>query len=473
MTNSHAFGDFVARRLHERTALLSYLSKPYLLLYAGFLFVMVALSFAIPLIHSASMAARWPALGLLAVVGGLLPIVSRWRPMTTPHAFLAIFLVLVGFSTLYAAEKFYTVQRFASVVMLFAATIIGLFAYCRDWRSAVRITDLLWCIGSLLVLVGFIFRAGAGAMGDAGERFEGLHSRATGAGTYAALFLPIAIYQASYRFRGVWQLFAWCVVLLFIVQALLSGARAALGISLLVSLALGSMYNARRAMIAAILAAILSPVPFLMKPDLVDRFKEKGERLLRAQTFSTFTGRLDRWIFGIEQWQRKPVIGHGFGASRFLAGQEDPRRFKLEPGEVFNLHSDQIEVLMDVGVVGYVPFALFWISLLVLGWKTAFSPRSVQRQMALAYFGALFYAFVDTFMHGGFLAAGGGVSAFSWSMIALFLAVHPMQKLLPSAPPKSEAPPVITVVGSPRRPPRLRPAVVALPSARNLRRATS
>jgi len=225
--NNRAFADFVARRLQQRVGLLSYLAKPYLLLYAGFLGVMVALSFAIPLVHSASMAARWPALGLAAFIGALLPIVSHWRRLTTPHVLLVVFLILLGGSTLYAAEKFYTAQRFASVVMLFAATILGLFVYCRDWKSVVRITDLLWCIGSLLVLVGFVFRAGAGAMGDAGERFEGLHSRATGAGTYAALFLPIAIYQASYRFRGVWQLFGWCVVMLFVLQALLSGARAA------------------------------------------------------------------------------------------------------------------------------------------------------------------------------------------------------------------------------------------------------
>jgi len=474
--NQRAFADFVARRLQERVALLSYLARPYLLVYAGFLAVMVALSFAIPLIHSASMTARWPALGLVALIGALLPVVSRWRPLTTPHMLLAVFLVLVGSSTLYAAEKFYTAQRAVSLALLFAATIVGLFAYCRDWKSVVRMTDLLWCIGSLLVMVGFIFRAGAGAMGDAGERFEGLHSRATGAGTYAALFLPIAVYQASYRFRGVWQVFGWCVVLLFIGQAVLSGARAALVIGILVSLALGFMYDVKRALVAMVLMAFLSPVPFIMKPDLVDRFKEKGERLMRAQTFSTFTGRLDRWIFGLEQWRRKPILGHGFGASRYLAGQEDPRRFKLEPGEVFNLHSDQIEVLMDVGVIGYAPFGLFWASLLWLGWKTACSPRSLQRQLALAYFGALFYAFVDTFMHGGFLAAGGGVSAFSWSMIALFLAVHPTQKLLPNAPPPSTAteakPPVITVNRTPRRAGRLKPAILALPSARNLRRQT-
>src|SRR5262245_52883685 len=247
---NRAFADFAARRIQDRVGFLSYLGKPYLLVYAGFLGVMVALSFAIPLVHTISMSARWPALWVVAVIGALLPFVSRWRKLTSAHLLMVVFLVFVGASTIYAAEKAYTAQRFASLAMLFTATVIGLFAYCRDWRSVVRVTDLLWCIGALLVLAGFVFRVGSGAMGDAGERFEGLHSRATGAGTYAALFLPLAVYQASYRFRGVMQLLAWMVVLLFLLQAVLSGARAALAIGVLTSLALGFMYDVRRATLA-------------------------------------------------------------------------------------------------------------------------------------------------------------------------------------------------------------------------------
>src|SRR5262245_16079374 len=95
MTN-RAFADFVARRLQERVGLLSYLAKPYLLAYAGFLAVFVALSFAIPLIHTVSMTARWPALGLVALIGALLPVVSRWRPLTTPHFLFVVFLCLLG-----------------------------------------------------------------------------------------------------------------------------------------------------------------------------------------------------------------------------------------------------------------------------------------------------------------------------------------------------------------------------------------
>src|SRR5690606_30098445 len=118
--------------------------------------------------------------------------------------------------------------------------------------------------------------------------------------------------------------------------------------------------------------------------------------------------------FGIEQFRDKPVLGHGLGASRTLAGREDPRRFDIKPGEVFNLHSDQIEVLMDLGAVGYLPFGLFWVAAMMTGIKLIGAPVGRARQLGLAYFGCTIYTFGDTFMHGGFLAAGGGVSAYSW-----------------------------------------------------------
>src|SRR5262245_8234618 len=122
MTN-RAFADFAARHIQDRVSILSYLGKPYLLLFASFLGVMVALSFAIPLVHSVSMSARWPVLGLVAVAGALLPFVTQWRKLTAAHLLLGAFLFFVGASTIYAAEKAYTAQRFASLAMLFAATI--------------------------------------------------------------------------------------------------------------------------------------------------------------------------------------------------------------------------------------------------------------------------------------------------------------------------------------------------------------
>ncbi len=456
----------LAPLLSDRTALLGYLGQPFLWAYGAFLAVMVGLSVAIPGFQSLCMSARWPMLGVVAALGLLLPLVSRGRAWTAAQGCLALFVVALACSTLYSSDRSYTFQRAASVGMLFAATFIGLYTFARDWRQATRTTDLLWCIGAVLVVTGFVFRAQSGATpGGSAERFEGLHSRATGAGSYAALFLPIAVYQASRRLRGAWAVFGWGVTGLFLLQMALAGARAAFVLGVAVALALGFAYYGRRAALALLVAAFLAPAPFLLDPGRLDKLKERSDRLVRSESFGTFTGRLDRWKFGLEQFLRKPAFGFGFGASRTLASAEDPTRFKLGPDEVFNLHSDQIEALMDVGLVGYAPFAAFWLCLIVAGFRAMAALDSRQRDLALAYGGAVFYAFADTFLHGGFLAAGGGVSAFSWTMAAMFLATLPHRPLAPRL--SFEPGPAAAAAIVPR--PRLRLAP-ALPSARRLAR---
>ncbi|HVJ81059.1 MAG TPA: O-antigen ligase family protein [Planctomycetia bacterium] len=459
----------IERRALERTSLFACLGNPYLLVYGLFLLTMVSLSFAIPGVHSVAMSARWPVLGFTAVVGLAATIFMGHRTWSGAHKALALFLAAVGLSATYSLDPEYSIQRGISICLLFTATLVGLYSYCRTWKHAIIATDLLWGFGALLVVVGFVFRASAGATG---ARYEGLHSRATGAGTYAALFLPIAVYQASYRLNGLMKGFGWCVVLLMLAQTFLAGARMAALTGLFLAIALGYAYNAKRATLALIALLFLAPVPFIVEPKNVDKLVEKSERLVRAESFGTFTGRLDRWMFGIEQWLKKPALGNGFGASRTLAGQEDPRRFKLQPGETFNLHSDQIEVLMDVGVVGYMPFAAFWGLLLYFGWKTIRSPRTIHRQMSLAYLGSLFYAFADTFMHGGFLAAGGGVSAFSWSMIALFLATRPTALRIPMPMPAPAATRKRPIREDVEFGPPVEAPTAALPSARSFARPT-
>jgi hypothetical protein len=124
-------------------------------------------------------------------------------------------------------------------------------------------------------------------------------------------------------------------------------------------------------------------------------------------------------------------------------------------------------------VIGYIPFAAFWGALLFLGWKTIRSPRSLHRQMSLAYLGSLFYAFGDTFMHGGFLAAGGGVSAFSWSMIALFLATRPTALCLPAPMPSPARPATKQVKGERIEERNSEPAPSILPSARAFARRST
>lgn len=401
-----------------RGSLLGFLFDPFLLIYGGFLIVMIALSFAIGPVHSLAMALRWPALGGVAVVGLLLSVAKSSGKFTSTHGAMLAFLIFAAASSLYSIDSMYTFERTVSIGLLFAATFFGLYAHCHSPDNMRRLTDMLWWLGAAVVIGGVLYSRGS--MGISG-RYEGLHSRATGAGSYAALFLPIAIYQVRYRLRNGLKYFGWLVVGLLLLQIVLAGARMAIATAGAVALALWVQYYGPRAYAAGLALVLLLPVPFVLNPQRLESLLDRSDRILRTESLSTFTGRLDRWVFGLEQFAKKPLWGHGLGASRTLAGLEDPRRFDIKPGEVFNLHSDQIEVLMDLGVIGYFPFAVFWGLVVFQVLRIVAKPVTPERQLGLAYCGSVGYALGDTFMHGGFLAAGGGVSAYTWSMIAALL----------------------------------------------------
>src|SRR5690606_4282964 len=135
-------------------------------------------------------------------------------------------------------------------------------------------------------------------------------------------------------------------------------------------------------------------------------------------------------------------------------------------------HSDQIEVLMDLGIIGYFPFFCFWCLVVAIGLQLLSKPPGPVRQLALAYFGSVGYALGDTFMHGGFLAAGGGVSAYAWSMIAAMLALSQVPELRPMARPRPTASPVAATTESADTEPSADRLVFRLPSARRIAGAT-
>ncbi|MBY0588067.1 O-antigen ligase family protein [bacterium] len=409
----------------EKGSFLGLFISPFSMILFVYLACMISVSFDIPAIHDAAILARWPILGLMALVG-LVPAITHGVVRSTPILWMGIFLLVAGLSSLWTIDFEYTAMRVFSLILLYIAALIGWASYVRTPRHASNVFDVLFLIASLTAVGGFLFR-----MGDLGGegRYVGLHNRATGAGSYAALFLPIIIYQARYRFRGLPAIFSWMVIFALLGQIVLSGARVALVVSLLVCFALWFDFYGKRALVALILLSVIAPIPIILDQRQADKVEERSRRLIRAESLGTFTGRLDRWKFGIEKWTERPIIGFGFGSSRTLASIDQPWRFRLEPGEVFNLHSDQVEALLDLGVMGATPFVLFWISVGLLAWKIILRPRDEARQRGIAALGGTVYAFADTFMHGGFLAAGGGVSSFSWMMVAILstMALSPIR----------------------------------------------
>lgn len=398
----------------------AFLSHPYAIAYAGFMTIMVAISFDIPAVSTVAYKLRWPVMGLFAVAGILRALTVPGYRVSLHYKFQMFFIFLAGATAFAARDPSYSFQRSISLTLLFGASAVGLCHYCTNRANLVAFTDAVWCIGAFMVATGFVFRTGDI---DSTQRFVGLQNSATGAGTYAALFLPIALYQVRYRFRGIMLPIGWLVVALMLVQPVLASARTALLISFIVGSALCFDYFGRKAVIATAVFACFMPLALLLDTRTMLKLHDKADKVIREKSIANFTGRLDRWKFGVEQWWKKPVFGHGLGASRKLAGEEEPHRFNLQPGEVFNWHSDQVEILCDLGAVGSLTFNLMWLSIALAGFKVAIAAKSAARQIALAYLGSISYAFVDTFMHGGFVAAGGGTSTYTWSFIAVFSAI--------------------------------------------------
>lgn len=409
------------RLLARVASLTDWLRDPFLLLLTGFLAVMVALSMPNDTIHNLAMKIRWPVLATMAA-GGLALAANRGMGKWSPaHWTMAIFIVVSTASSLYSRDPEYSFLRAFSVILLFAATGIGVYAYCRTLRDTLKMTDLLFFFGAALVIGGFLYTRGRMGLGG---RYEGLHSRATGTGTYGAIFLPLAIYQVRYRLRGTMKTFGWGVIALLFLQITLAGARMAIVTAAGTCLLIWFDFYGRKTMFALIALAMVAPVPFILNIRNVEKLQDNTKMIVRTESLGDFTGRLPRWLYAIEQFQKRPIAGHGFGVSRMVAGWDDPRRFELQPGDVFNLHSDQFEALMDTGILGYPWFACFWLALIWAGWKAYKRPVSIARQLEIAYLGTIVYTFGDTFMHGGFLAAGGGVSSFTWTMLFIFLAVQ-------------------------------------------------
>lgn len=389
----------------------------YAVAFGGFLTAMLCLTLAEPLVRETALVLRWPVLGAFAALGLVAASHGmRWRGI---HAALGLVVALAALSASYAPDAAYSLLRAGSLALLFAATFVGITAYCRSLGHAQLLTDVLWCLGVSVAFAGLFYRLDE--LGTDG-RFTGLHDRATGAGGYLALFLPLALYQTRYRFVGFTKWIGATAIVLLAAELLLTGARMAIVVGGGVSAALALVYFRGRAVLALVLVMVVATTAALLDDRCRAWGARRAEPLLRIESLPTFTGRLDRWRFGWEQFRRRPWLGHGFGVSRTIAGETEPRRFRLKPGDTFLLHSDQIELLVDLGLVGFATFAAVWVLTGLAGRQIVADPPQPARSLALAYLGATTYVFADTFMHGGFLSAGGAVAPFSWSILAVLWA---------------------------------------------------
>ena len=121
---------------------------------------------------------------------------------------------------------------------------------------------------------------------------------------------------------------------------------------------------------------------------------------MKLEQFSSFTGRTDLWAFVMPFILQKPILGHGFNASRFVAVIHPETPFSSS-----HMHNSLVEVLYNNGLVGLV---LLLMVLFVMGrnlWRTIEKSASPElRFLAVGCFASL----INLFINGMFNATFGG-----------------------------------------------------------------
>ncbi len=281
----------------------------------------------------------------------------------------------------------------------------------------------------LLVLfaIGLVpFGRAEGIVVEGTGRLRGFFNNPNGLGITCAIIAPFVAIAAT-RARGSRRAWRWTLVGVLAVLAFLSGSRTGVGgVMAGVSVALFVRHPSKYLMgVAAI--GTLAAAATLARGD-IDLEEGATGNLIRGQTISRLSGRLDRWRAGVEMWRESPVLGKGFMTSRkiqFVEMRDDGSTASASPdtaGQGINFHSQWVETLVDLGVVGTA-------LLLALG----LSLRKVARRLAhttvdpggaafgAAYLGTLTAVTLDSFFHNWVLTPGSPFALLFWSLTAIAL----------------------------------------------------
>ena len=165
--------------------------------------------------------------------------------------------------------------------------------------------------------------------------------------------VPFLHYWASTK-TGVWRTFVYVVLIPLLVYTLVLTASRS-GMVALGFIALGLVwFSKKRAQwLIAIAIAVLLAIPHLSENQR-DRYMSLVDH--NAKQSATAEGRIAGWSTNFEVFTHRPVFGFGLGTSQ-EAG------FNVA-GDVHPAHNIYLETLIELGVLGFIPFIAYLMCIL-------------------------------------------------------------------------------------------------------------
>ncbi|MGB9618186.1 MAG: O-antigen ligase family protein, partial [Desulfomonilaceae bacterium] len=270
--------------------------------------------------------------------------------------------------------------------------------------------------------------------------------KATGTGSFAAAGLPLVLWKVRWS-QGRSRVFFLFVLGVLLYLLIFSGGRAAIigGLAAFIVWTWKHWRSGRLAIFLTVSAIMFLFVSGVLSLDMLPDY------IVREESLPTFTGRIPRWKVGLQLFMESPILGHGYGMTRYVRMYEEGERLTgvIVPGQVtlldvipgfgtarlgrMTLHSDHVERLMEMGILGYVPFALFWFFILRRIARVFWLPITYESSLTVALALNVAYVFLDSFMHGALFAINAPGVLIAWFGIATFMAATEKLQVYPRA----------------------------------------
>ena len=357
------------------------------------------------------------ALLALLFVQGAIRLRGRGRGVV-PSAPLLATTLLALLSTFWSETPLPTAAFACSFLLVTTIAHAFVARYAGTPALAQSTTNRVVAVMLVLVALGFVPFLRADALLVSG-RLRGFFGNPNGLGLTCALLAPFGA-LAFARARGARRVTAGALLATFLVLAFVSGSRSGFGGVVVGTAVTWFLLHPSRFLLGAVAAGVLVSLASLAGGD-VDLETGPVATLARTDTVARISGRLERWQAGFERFQEAPFVGHGFRSSfgYGTATSLDPEAAVEVTTSGTNYHSQHVETLVDLGVVGELLFLWVLVGAFARARRVAVArddPQAAGVGAALA--GTFAAATIDSFFHNWFFAVSPYAFLF-WSFVGL------------------------------------------------------
>ncbi len=375
--------------------------------------------------------ARWPFLVALVVKGAASGLATGFlpRPMRGPQRILILFTILAVASAAWSISAPITLAQAGMTIVMFMAVFLVLW---NNWRTTEDIQDIcvvLYRVAALLFVAEFVQLASDPAAAISRSRYAGLFNNPNGLGLAATFFLPFVYwrYRTVPTFAG--KVAAAILAGMVVTALVLSGSRSGLlGTAVCMGYILTQIHRSR--MVLVVLFVLVPLGTFVLFGETIGRTEIEESRLVRRESLANLSDRLPLWEQGLALVAERPLLGYGFGMSRFadIGAVDTTIQQALYYVRGINYHSTHLQAAIEVGIVGLGLFWAYSILMLRYGFRLFFdSDRSALHLTGVVYFGVFLALFGDSFVHGWAFSPGNPNAILFWLTGAAAARVYSMR----------------------------------------------